>query len=703
MLRNFKLGTKILSGFGVVLILLSLVAYVGYSSLAGVIEEVGISDDVGWMDMTFLELRQIESNFLLHGDVSYIHEFDEKFSELADHMVKMKAMFTDLTEKDQMDQVLKKALDYQATFKAFMGLNAMEKEDLVAMEENARVALEEGEYFIADLEKQISSSQNNADLKEKISKINEVNQKIKTFLDVRKNEKEYIISNENASKIKVLSGLKAILGAGGGVEAGSVQGSEFKNESMIINKIKAYGEAFDKYTLANDNKLVAEKDMVGIAHDADKLLEKIHTEQKNIMEKEIRRADIVLIVVSIFAIVVGLILALVITRGITGPVHKIMNIVKTIALGDLNVEMDIDQKDEIGVLASSMDAMVSNLKDTVHMAEQISSGNLGVTVKLLSNRDALGHALDTMVTNLRSTVTEVKSGSDNVAAGSEELSSSAEEMSAGATEQAAAAEEASSSMEEMTANIRQNSENAQQTERLAKQAADDAEKGGIAVLKTVTAMKEIAEKISIIEEISRQTNMLALNAAIEAARAGEHGKGFAVVADAVRKLAERSQSAAAEISTLSVSSVEIAENAGDMLKKIVPDIRKTAELVQEINASSYEQNTGADQINQALIELDKVIQQNASSSEEMSATAETLAAQAEQLQRSISYFSLDGAGSVRVPTSMGTIAYKSPHHEGDSPRAAISGKIKQKAKGINIDVRTVAGEDSMDDEFETYK
>ncbi|MDP3410131.1 methyl-accepting chemotaxis protein, partial [Bosea sp. (in: a-proteobacteria)] len=208
-------------------------------------------------------------------------------------------------------------------------------------------------------------------------------------------------------------------------------------------------------------------------------------------------------------------------------------------------------------------------------------------------------------------------------------------------EQASSTEEASSSMEEMAANVKQNAENAATTEKMAGQSAKDAEASGIAVGKAVDAMQTIAQKINIVQEIARQTDLLALNAAVEAARAGEHGKGFAVVASEVRKLAERSQAAAAEIGTLSVDTVKVAQEAGAMLAKLVPDIKKTAELVEEITAACREQDVGSSQINQAIQQLDKVTQQNAAASEEVSATSEELAAQAEQLQSTIAFFKTD--------------------------------------------------------------
>lgn len=373
-----------------------------------------------------------------------------------------------------------------------------------------------------------------------------------------------------------------------------------------------------------------------------------------------------------------------------------VDVAQKISFGNLDVEVKIQSdKDTLG---KALNSMILNLQETAEVAEKISEGDLRVDAKVLSKDDVLGKALEKMIENLRSVVNDVKSGADNVAAGSGQLSSSAEELSAGATEQAAAAEQASSSMEEMSANIRQNAENAMQTEKLAIQAANDAEIGGESVVKTVEAMKTIAEKISIIEEISRQTNMLALNAAIEAARAGEHGKGFAVVADAVRKLAERSQAAAAEICNLSESSVEIAENAGKMLEKIVPDIRKTSELVQEINAASNEQNTGSEQINQALRQLDSVIQQNASSSEEMSSTSEELAAQAEQLQGSVGFFKIDEMAKEKFQTKF---AEKKKESKKDTSFKKEN-DIHPESKGVVLDIDDSVEDDSMDADFEKY-
>ncbi|OKO82443.1 methyl-accepting chemotaxis protein [Bradyrhizobium sp. AS23.2] len=287
-----------------------------------------------------------------------------------------------------------------------------------------------------------------------------------------------------------------------------------------------------------------------------------------------------------------------------------------------------------------------SLGRAVSLAGAVADGDLNQTIPSASN-DEIGDlikSLNTMVEKLRQIVSEALTAAQNVSAGSQELSASAEQLSQGATEQASSAEEASSSMEEMASNVKQNADNANQTEKIAARSAQDAEASGVAVGRAVHAMQTIAEKITIVQEIARQTDLLALNAAVEAARAGEHGKGFAVVASEVRKLAERSQAAAADIGTLSTETVKVAQEAGDMLSKLVPDIKKTAELVQEITAACREQDVGSAQINQAIQQLDKVGQQNASASEQVSSTSEELASQAEQLQSTISFFRIEQGG-----------------------------------------------------------
>ncbi len=368
----------------------------------------------------------------------------------------------------------------------------------------------------------------------------------------------------------------------------------------------------------------------------------------------------ILIGIGLFAVLFAVFTALFITRSITAPVSQALNVSNRLAEGDLTVVVEADTKDEMGQLLEAMHNMVAKL---------------------------------------RSVVADVNGAADNVASGSRQMSSTSQEMSQGATEQAASAEEISSSVEQASANIKQSTDNAHQTEKIALKAAADAKEGGEAVTQTVVAMKDIATKISIIEEIARQTNLLALNAAIEAARAGEHGKGFAVVATEVRKLAERSQTAAAEISKLSSSSVEVAEKAGDMLTKIVPDIQKTAELVQEIAASSNEQSVGVEQITKAIQQLDQVIQQNASATEEMASTSEELSSQAEQLQNTMSFFKVDGVGGKTFSVR------KDAAKAGSISVAAAPGRTPLTtgpSQGIRLDLGQNAAPGISDGEFERF-
>jgi methyl-accepting chemotaxis protein len=461
-------------------------------------------------------------------------------------------------------------------------------------------------------------------------------------------------------------------------------------QRRILTEIQSarteYLKAFEGVvtTILARNKIIKNSlDRIGpiVAKDAEDV-KLTYKQEQDVLGPQLVRTNsqsmLIVAIVSILAIVLGILAGLLIGRAISRGVRKAVDVADIMSRGDLTQILEVKSKDEVGQLATSMNGMMDKLK---------------------------------------AIVADVQSAANNVASGSQQMSSSSEELSQGATEQAAAAEEASSSMEQMGSNISQNADNAQQTEKIAVKASKDAQDSGRAVGETVSAMKDIATKISIIEEIARQTDLLALNAAIEAARAGEHGKGFAVVASEVRKLAERSQKAAGEISDLSSNSVMVAEQAGELLTKLVPDIQKTAELVQEISAASAEQSSGAQQVNEALTQLDSVIQQNAQAAEELSSSAEELNSQAALLQDTMQFFKVDSNGrrSVGGHQAAGSL---SAHHPQSGSGASRDGHHVQVARiksdqggsngarnkaGVDLDLRDQGGDgDGLDAQFERY-
>ncbi|MFL5746828.1 MAG: methyl-accepting chemotaxis protein [Niastella sp.] len=348
----------------------------------------------------------------------------------------------------------------------------------------------------------------------------------------------------------------------------------------------------------------------------------------------------------------------------------------------------------VAVLISYM--IIASITRSVNQVKKIANGDLDVDYNKHPG-DELQLAIRNMVNNLREIVLGIISGADTITSASQQLSAASQQMSVGATEQAASAEEVASSMEEMAANIQQNNEHAFATGKIASKVAVEIMESNTSVNSTEMSMKTITGKIAIIGEIARQTNLLALNAAIEAARAGEQGKGFAVVASEVKKLAERSQSAANEINQLSSSGIDIASRSGKLLSALVPEIERTSLLVKDISTSGREQTVNAEQINSALQELNTIIQQNAAVSEEVAASSEELMVQAEQLRQAVGFFKID-TSKMHKPV-MGTAIKKQPPVNGSFIKSITTQPVNKNGKQWSIDL---SRKDQLDNDYEQY-
>jgi len=661
-LNDLKLGSKLAIGFGFLILMLLAIGATGYLALneasSGFTNYREMARDTnlsGSVQANMLMVRMNAKDFIISADMDVHKTFEEYLKKTQGFIETAQVDIHDSRRAQIVDEVDAQLNEYDQAFDQVVELQKQREMHYKAM-------VDAGPLVENGLSSILESARRDGNMEAAYR----ASEAIRTLLRGRLYVMKYLKTNQQSDIDRVYAematfkeNLDAMDRDLDNQEMRRLKGEVLRNQELYLAASQGINAAIKERNNLIHNVL----DKVGpkIAAGIEDVKLSIKEEQDTLgpqLQASNASAVKMIMVLAGLAVLLGVGMAVLITKAIMrqlgGEPAVVVGITQQVASGDL--DLDLSQSVDDKSLYASVRDMVRKLKEKADLAEKIADGDLTAEITLASNRDQLGLALKRMVDSLRDVIGQVQSAIDQVSSGSQALSSSSEELSQGATEQAASAEEASSSIEEMVANIRQNTENAQETEKIAMQGAANAKASGESVGQTVVAMRNIAEKILIIEEIARQTNLLALNAAIEAARAGEQGKGFAVVAAEVRKLAERSQQAAAEINDLSNSSVAVAEQAGQALETLVPNIQRTAELVQEIAAASREQDTGADQIARAIQQLDAVIQQNASSSEEMASTSEELSSQSEQLSQTIEFFKVDSRHRLVAPLKHHTTA-----------------------------------------------
>ncbi|MDH3355334.1 MAG: methyl-accepting chemotaxis protein, partial [Chromatiales bacterium] len=561
---------------------------------------------IGDMDIQMLQARRDEKDFLLRSDEKYVGQHKKVIKQILTLIDESKAFTSDDEERQWLASLTSLVTSYQA---GFIQLTKNMKVSGLTPKTGLRGALRGAVHDVEDI----------------VKKANQLELTV-SMLMMRRHEKDFLARELPKYVEKMVKESNTF-----NVQLFKVQ-LDTKDRKALQRGMTQYQADFAKLVDNMGEAVKIKKNFSKDVHAMEDLLKVIQADvpvmlaaNKEMFKSEEDSANQLFVSALItIAVIVAIILLLLlrnILRQLGADPSEVQEIAKMIADGDLTMDLSStsDKKRE-GVYAAMVD----------------------------------------MQQKLISVVQQIQSNSEQISSASAQVSDTANSLSEAASEQAASVEETSASVEEMGASISQNSENSLTTDKIASESARAANDGGKAVSETVGAMTQIADKISIIEDIAYQTNMLALNAAIEAARAGEHGKGFAVVAAEVRKLAERSQIAASEISALTGDSVKVAKQAGGLLEKMVPDIQKTAELVQEITAASEEQSSGVGQINTAMQQLDKVTQQNAAGSEELAATAEEMQAQSESLQQVISFFRLAENSSFKQPKQSSKPAKNTP-------------------------------------------
>ena len=637
--KNLSVSKKIGIGFGLLIAISIAVGYVGYSGLNNVVHRVETADDGNRILKYNLNARRQEKNFMLRSDENSKNAHAALMKNIYDQVELTRIKFSQQVNIDQIIEIKSQTEKYEKAFASWMDLHDQQLKLEQVMVSNARDFMVECENIRQDQKTKLAQEQNDTvEVRtDRLWKADSANRLIKFALEMRRDEKNYMLRSDKESKAKVGSVFNDAISLCDELNS-SFKDQANKNQlAKVKTAAQQYKTAFDSWVTANENKLNEDNTMVAAARTLEQECEALRADQKTKMENAISLANLTALLFILATIVIGTGLGILISRAITKPLELGVKAAQRVASGDLTAKIDVDSKDEIGVLASALNQMIDRTSEVISGIQQ---------------------------------------AAEQVSSGSEELSAASQNLANAATEQAASIEETSASIEELSSSIEQNSQNAKNTDeqvitatRMSDESLNIAQKGieqvqalGISMKEIQESSAEIVNVIDLITDIADQTNLLALNAAIEAARAGEAGKGFAVVAVEVRKLAERSQVAAKDIavkiekSSLIIkegSNMAEASNEGlssikESASNVAGALNEASQLVRDIADSTKEQSNGANQIQIAMQQLDQVTQQNSSTSEETASSSEELSAQAQTLQELVAMFKINNSNSPSV-------------------------------------------------------